>query len=111
MFSKLDLKSGYHQIHVCPKDIPITTFRTHEGHYEFLVIPFGLMNSLATFQALMNEVFKPLLRQSVLMFFDDILVYSKSLEEHALHLVEILEILKSQQLYVNRSKCCFAQRQ
>ena len=74
-------------------------------------MPFGLMNGPATFQALMNEVFKPLLSHSALVIFDDILVYSKSLEEHALRLTEVLEILKSQQLYVNRSKCCFAQRQ
>ena len=106
-FSKLDQRSGYYQIQVSPNDIPKTALCTHHGHYEFLVMPFGLTNAPSTFQALMNDVFKNQLRKFVLVFFDDILVYSVSWQEHLQHLQIVLDILQSHKLYVKREKCQF----
>nr|GEY38839.1 putative reverse transcriptase domain-containing protein [Tanacetum cinerariifolium] len=107
VYSKIDLRSGYHQLRVREEDIPKTAFRTRYVHYEFQVMPFGLTNALAVFMDLMNRMCKPYLGKFVIVFIDDILIYSKNKEEHEEHLKLILELLKKEELYALFSKCEF----
>ncbi|GJY26428.1 putative reverse transcriptase domain-containing protein [Tanacetum coccineum] len=105
VYSKIDLRSGYHQLRVREEDIPKTAFRTRYGHYEFQLMPFGLTNAPAVFMDLMNRVCKPYLDRFVIVFIDDILIYSKSRKEHEGHLKLILKLLKEEKLYAKFSKC------
>ncbi|GJZ15244.1 putative reverse transcriptase domain-containing protein [Tanacetum coccineum] len=107
VYSKIDLRSGYHQLRIKEEDIPITAFRTRYSHFEFQVMPFGLTNAPVVFKDLMNQVCKPYLDKFVIVFIDDILVYSKDEEEHGKHLKIILELLKKERLYAKFSKCDF----
>ncbi|GJW84422.1 putative reverse transcriptase domain-containing protein [Tanacetum coccineum] len=107
VYSKIDLRSGYHQLRIKEEDIPITTFRTRYGHFEFQVMQFGLTNAPAVFMNLMNRVCKPYLDKFMIVFIDDILIYSKNKMEHGEHLKTILELLKKEQLYAKFSKCDF----
>jgi hypothetical protein len=107
IFSKLDLRSGYHQVRIAEEDVHKTAFQCRYGHYEYLVMPFGLTNAPATFMSLMNDVLRPLLDRCVLPYLDDILVYSKNLDDHLRDLREVLELLRQHQLYAKASKCEF----
>src|SRR5271165_6278440 len=107
VFSKIDLTSGYWQIAIAAEDRPKTAFRTRYGHYEFNVMPFGLTNAPATFQTLMNDIFRDLLDVCVIVYLDDILVYSKNKEDHEQHLRQVLQRLKDNQLYAKLTKCSF----
>ena len=106
-FSKIDLRSGYHQIRVASEDVPKTAFRTRYGHFEFLVLPFGLTNAPATFMHLMHQTFRQYLDDFVIVFLDDILIYSRTLAEHHIHIRKVLDILRSQKLFGKESKCEF----
>ena len=107
VFSKIELRSGYHQVRIKDEDIHKTAFRMRYGHYEFVVIPFGLTNAPATFMCLMNSVFSKYLDKFILVFLDDILVYSKNEEEHEEHLRLTLQLVREHQLYAKLSKCDF----
>ena len=107
VYSKIDLRSGYHQLRVQEGDVTKIEFKTRYGHYEFLVMPFGLTKALTVFMDLMNQVFQPYLDRFVIVFIDDILVYSGSLEEHSKHLRIVLQTLRERQMYAKLSKCQF----
>jgi hypothetical protein len=107
IFSNIDLRLGYHQVRIKDEDIHKTTFRMRYGHYEFVVVPFGLTNAPATFMCLMNNVLNKFLDRFVLVFIDDILIYSKNIEEHEEHLTLVLQLLIENQLYAKSSKCDF----
>ena len=107
VYSKIDLRTGYHQLRVRETDIPKIAFRTRYGHIEFAVTPFGLMNAPAAFMDLMHKVFQPYLDEFVVVFMDDILIYSQSEWEHEYNLRIVLQLLRGHQLYVKFSKCEF----
>jgi Reverse transcriptase (RNA-dependent DNA polymerase)/RNase H-like domain found in reverse transcriptase len=106
-FTKIDLRSGYNQVRIHEEDVEKTAFRTRYGHYQYRVMPFGLTNAPATFQALVQDILRPLLDKSVIVYIDDILIYSKNEEEHQRHIRQVLEILRKHQLYGKINKCEF----
>lgn len=108
IFSKLALKSGYHQLRMEVGEEHKTAFKTHVGHFEYLVMPFGLTNAPASFQSLMNYLFHPFLRRFVIIFFYDILIYSPTINARANHLELVFQIIREQKLFLKRDKCCFA---
>ena len=107
VYFKIDLRTGYHQLRVRETHVPKIAFRTRYGHFGFTVMPFGLTNAQAAFMDLMHRVFQPYLDQSVVVFVDDILIYSKSELEHEYHLRIMLQLLRDHQLYTKFSKCEF----
>jgi len=111
VFSKIDLRSGYHQILVKAEDVQKTAFRSRYGHYEYVVMPFGVTNAPALFMDYMNRIFRPFLDKFVVVFIDDILIYSKTHEDHVQHLRTVLGILREEKLYAKLSKCEFLMRE
>uniref|UniRef100_A0A0A9CBD2 Reverse transcriptase domain-containing protein n=1 Tax=Arundo donax TaxID=35708 RepID=A0A0A9CBD2_ARUDO len=103
------MTAGYHQMRMSQEDEYKTAFKTHHGHYQFRVMPFGLTNAPATFQCAMNDILGPFLRKFVLVFLDDILIYSPTLETHLFHLKQMLEQLRAHKFFLKKSKCSFAQ--
>lgn len=111
LFSKLDLRSSYHQVLVHPEDKHKTAFRTHHSHFQWVVMPIWLFNPLAKFQALMNTIFQGVFGKFVLVFFDDILIYSASWELHLHHLEVVLTMLTEHKLFTKLSKCIFSMQE
>jgi hypothetical protein len=107
VFSTLDLQAGYHQIRISPQDVPKTAFLTHKGLYQYRVLSFGLCNAPSTFQSVMNHTLAPLLGKCVVVYIDDILVFSRTMEEHKEHLAQVLKLLREEHFYCKRSKCSF----
>ena len=109
-FSKIDLRSGYHQVRIHPDDVHKTAFNTRYGHFEFCVLPFGLTNAPATFMHLMQDIFRPHLDQFVIVFLDDILIYSPDELSHHKHVRVALDLLRKHKLFAKLSKCAFFQK-
>jgi hypothetical protein len=109
-FTKLDLRSGYHQVRVHPDDIEKTAFNTRYGHFEFQVLPFGLTNAPATFQSMMNAIFADYVDVFVIVYLDDILIFSRNIEEHRDHVRQVLQRLREHKLYANMEKCEFGRK-